>query len=206
MKISLWIKALVASLILSFTVVFALYYFSGQFFRAKNKQTWITSSDLGPATDLEVILPVGKRVPDFELLDVMSSREVFKRLLSDNKTIKVINFWASWCEPCVEEFSSFARLIRSYEGRVSFYGVGQDKTIKESKDFIRAFSTDFNGLKETYFLFDKDKKTSKKYGVLALPETFIVSRDGKLLKRITGFFDWDQSQVKVFFNNLLGAN
>ena len=105
----------------------------------------------------------------------MSFKETFERLLSDNKTVKVINFWASWCEPCVEEFSSFARLIRSYEGQISFYGVGQDKTIKESRDFVKAFSNDFNGLEKTYFSFDKNKNTAKRYGVLALPEKFIVS-------------------------------
>ena len=206
MKISPWIKALLASLVLSFVVAFGLYYFSEQFFKAKNKQTLITSSDLGSSVDSEVILPVGKKVPDFELLDVLSETQTMERLLSENKTIKVVNFWASWCEPCVEEFSSFARLIRSYEGRVSFYAVGQDKTVKDSKDFIRAFSSDFNSLEDVYFLFDVDKETSKSYGVLALPETFIVGRDGKLLKRVTGFFDWDQKQVKVFFNNLLGID
>ena len=203
MKIYPWIKALLASLILGFVVAFGLYYFSAQFFKVKNKQTLITSSDLGPSIGSEVVLPVGKKVPDFELPNIMSSSST--RLLGESKTIKVVNFWASWCEPCVEEFSSFARLIKAYEGQVSFYGVGQDKTIKESKDFIKAFSTDFGGLEGIYFLFDLEKKILKKYGVLALPETFIIGFDGKLLKRVTGFFDWDQKQVKVFFNDLLGV-
>jgi thiol-disulfide isomerase/thioredoxin len=205
MKITPWMKALVASLVLSFLVAFGLYYFSEQFFKAKNKQTLITSSDLGKVVDSDIILPVGEKVPDFELKDVMSPSQSLERLLSENKTIKIVNFWASWCEPCVEEFSSFARLIRAYDGQLSFYGVGQDKTMKESKDFIEAFSTEFEGLNEVYFLFDENRVTSKSYGVLALPETFIVGRDGKLLKRVTGFFDWDQDQVKVFFDNVLSS-
>jgi len=205
MKIAPWIKALVASVVLSFLVAFGLYYFSEQFFKAKNKQTMITSSDLGPSVDSDVILPVGQKVPDFALIDVMSSSNTLERLLSENRTVKIINFWASWCEPCVEEFSSFSRLIRDYDGQVSFYGVGQDKTEKESRDFIKAFSSEFKDLDDVYFLFDNNKKTSKSYGVLALPETFIVGKDGKLLKRVTGFFDWDQEQVRVFFNNILSS-
>jgi len=205
MKISLWIKALFAALVLSFIVSFGLYYFSEMFFKAKNDQTIIKSAELGSSTNTDVVLPVGKRVPLFELKDSMAEGDLVKGLLDEDKTIKIINFWASWCEPCVEEFSSFARLVKAYEGSVSFYGLGQDETLKESKDFIEAFSSDFKNLEDVHFLFDEGKKTSKSYGVVALPETFIVDQKGVLVKRVSGFMDWDQEQVKVFFNNLMAS-
>jgi len=206
MKNTIWLKALTSALILSFVVSFGLYYFSDRFFQAKNKQTMIKSAELGTSSDnADVVLPIGKNVPDFELEDVLADVETSKRLLADTKTIKIINFWASWCEPCVEEFSSFARLIKDYEGEISFYGVGQDDSKEESKTFIKAFNSEFAGISNIYFLFDADKAAAKSYGVLALPETFIIDANGKLLKRITGFFDWDQKQVRVFFDRVLST-
>lgn len=206
MKNSIWLKALTSALILSFLVSFGLYYFSDRFFQAKNKQTMIKSAELGTSADnADVVLPIGKNVPDFELADVLAEVEINRRLLADTKTVKIINFWASWCEPCVEEFSSFARLVKDYEGEISFYGVGQDDSREESKTFIKAFNSEFKDISNIYFLFDVNKKTAKTYGVLALPETFIIDANGKLLKRITGFFDWDQDQVRVFFNKMLST-
>ncbi len=177
-----------------------LYVPSTWFFNAKNKQTLIQSISLEKTSDNK-IFPIGVKLPTFSFTDLSSKKVYF--LEKDLKPIKIINFWASWCKPCVEEFSSFARLIKQLNGEVSFVGINEDNTVDTAKEFLKAFNTDFKNLTGTYFGFDKDKIISSKYGVLSLPETFLVDPHGKLIQRISGFENWDTPEAIKYFKSLL---
>lgn len=203
MTIKPWFKALVISVFCGTLVAFSLYYFSEAFFKAKNKQTLIKSSDLGNDPNAEIILPVGEQVPDFTLLELTTLKSV--TLKEDTTSVKIINFWASWCEPCVEEFSSFARLMEKFDetGKLKFYAVGEDEDKAVSKNFLKAFSSDFDEVNQAFFFHDKGKAVSKTYGVLALPETFIVAPNGTLIRRVTGFENWDTEQAINYFSELI---
>lgn len=183
-------------------VALSLYWLSSWFFEAKTQQTLIKSTELGgKALGGELVFPVGAEVPGVSFKE-MSTKAVYD-LNKDENPIKIINFWASWCEPCVEEFSSFARLIRELNGEASFVGINEDQSVADAKDFLKAFSTDFKGLEAVYFGYDEGKQWSKQYGILALPETFLVDRDGKLIRRISGFEKWDAPAAVVYFKALI---
>jgi len=199
-------KAAMLSILLAMIVgtalALGLYKASDEFFSAKRKQTLVKTSELGKASSGEVVFPIGATVPNVQFERLGDTKGPYD-LSKDTSTLKIVNFWASWCEPCVEEFSSFARLLKQVDGKVSFVGVSEDKTVKDAVDFLKAFDSDFKTLNNVYFGFDADKSHSSNYGLLALPETFIVDSDNKLVRRVSGFEQWDTKEAIKYFNKLI---
>lgn len=93
----------------------------------------------------------------------------------------VINFWASWCPPCREEALVLERTWRAYEDEgVMFLGVGIQDTEKSARAFLKEFDVTYpNGL-------DLDGRITIDYGVIGLPVTFFVNRDGVVERRWVG--------------------
>ncbi|HEY7065653.1 MAG TPA: TlpA disulfide reductase family protein [Chloroflexota bacterium] len=93
----------------------------------------------------------------------------------------VINFWASWCQPCRQEAGVLERFAREYEPRgVAFVGVN----LWDSDDKARAFLDEFgasyrNGV-------DAGGGAAIEFGVTGLPETYFVDRDGQLVRKFIG--------------------
>lgn len=196
------LKAALFALLLGGVVALTLYWASNWFFKTKNLQTLIKSPELGHEGSGDVVWPVGSKMPELEF-KTLNEKGSYS-LSQDRASLKIVNFWASWCEPCVEEFSSLARLMKKFDqGQISFVGISEDKSLKEAQDFIKAFATDFEGLDGIYFAFDEAKKMSKKYGVLALPETFILGAEGKLIRRISGFEVWDSKGAVDYVQSLV---
>ena len=93
----------------------------------------------------------------------------------------VINFWASWCPPCHEEAPLLERTWRSYKDKnVLFVGVDIQDTEQDGRDYLEEYGITYpNGL-------DGDGKITVEYGVIGLPVTFFVNRDGVVERRWVG--------------------
>ncbi len=93
----------------------------------------------------------------------------------------VINFWASWCLPCREEAPLLESVWRLYgEGEVAFVGVNIQDTEKEGAVYLEEFGITYpNGM-------DADGRITVDYGVIGLPVTFFVDRDGTVRRRWVG--------------------
>jgi thiol-disulfide isomerase/thioredoxin len=103
--------------------------------------------------------------------------------------VVVYNLWASWCAPCLEEFPSLIKMIEKLEGKVMLVAASQDDNEIELKKFISAFP-DLRS-KDIVIFHDKSKFFLKKFGTDRLPESFVVSKDGKVIKKIIGTIDWN---------------
>lgn len=194
-------KSALSAALLGAVVAMGLYILSTWFFKAKNKQTLIQSTELGTALGGDVVFSIGAKLPEVRFKDLSSGVQYV--LKNDKAPLRVLNFWASWCEPCVEEFSSFARLVRKFDGKISFIGINEDKTVEDAQEFLKAFASDFQGLSSAHFGYDKGKVLSDKYGILALPETFLIDPEGKLIRRISGFEKWDDPGAITYFQSLV---
>lgn len=123
---------------------------------------------------------VGNLAPDFTL-ETLDGRSV---TLSDYTTGQgrpvVLNFWATWCPPCRVEMPFFNRVSAKYEDRAAILSINQ----AESPETIAAFA-ERNGL--TYpLLIDQDMKVNNLYGVLNLPTTIFIDRNGVVKEVLIG--------------------
>ena len=92
----------------------------------------------------------------------------------------MINFWATWCQPCVAEHPVLQAAARRYEGRAHFIGV----IYQDDPDLIRAFLARRGGWGTT--LLDPDGETAIAYGVYGAPETFFIDAGGTVVRKVTG--------------------
>lgn len=112
--------------------------------------------------------------------------------------VLLINFWASWCKPCVAEIPSLVRLQAKFKGRdfkIITINIG------ESKDRILKFAKKV-GL-SLPVLLDNDGKVTKNWGVYAYPSNFLIDRKGVVRYGYRGALQWDKRSVVDTINSLL---
>ena len=114
--------------------------------------------------------------------------------------IVIINFWASWCAPCVEEFPSLIKLVSEFSGELILVAVSGDESSEEFERFVKLFP-DLNN-SSIYLVRDQSEKIMKDFGVERLPESLIFSRDLKLKKKIIGSIDWYNKDSILYLKNL----
>jgi peroxiredoxin len=110
--------------------------------------------------------------------------------------ILVLNFWASWCPPCVEETPSMSRFAQEYAAKgVVVLGVSVDKDEKAYNAFLQKF--------KPAFLTARELKTHEDYGTFMYPETYIIDTNGKVLRKYAEEVDWLAPDTIKYINSLL---
>lgn len=122
--------------------------------------------------------------------------------LSDYKgKVVILNFWASWCNPCVQEFPSLIQLAEHFKGEVVILALSNDENKADVEAFIKAF-----GFPKVHIeiLLDSQREIAKQYGVEKIPESFLFNREQKLVRKVLGIDNWYSEGAIGFFNELLG--
>jgi len=142
------------------------------------------------------IATVGAPVPDIELTDTQGK----KLKLSELKgSVAFVNFWASWCPPCIDEIPSVEVLYRYLSGNSNFKMI----TILYQDDENRV-SRYMQQQGYTFPLYhDPDGFAAKRFGITGVPETFIIDKKGTLRKKVVGPLEWDSPPVIEAFLNLI---
>lgn len=125
------------------------------------------------------------------------SGEVFKLSQVTNKVV-ILNFWASWCGPCVEEFPSFLKLMDETNGQVALVLISLDSDEEQMKAFLQNYNLTNPNI---YQLKDPGYTLAESFGTFKLPESYILGKDRKLLKKVSGSIDWTDENVLSFLNN-----
>jgi cytochrome c biogenesis protein CcmG/thiol:disulfide interchange protein DsbE len=122
---------------------------------------------------------VGSAAPAFTLRKLEGPGTV--SLASYRGKPVVLNFWASWCEPCKSEAAVLERDWTSYRGRgVMFLGVDYHDLSSDARRFVSAHALTFPMLQ------DGSGKVTKRYGISQVPETYVLDRQGKVLAHLRG--------------------
>jgi len=139
---------------------------------------------------------IGSAAPDIELVDFNNN----KLRLSDLKgSVVFINFWATWCESCVDEMPSIEGLFRSMSKNSKFNLI----TILFKDDQYRAFSY-MKGNGYTFPVYiNPDGAAAKKFGITGVPETFIIDKKGVLRDKVIGPAEWDSPHAVETFHKLI---
>ncbi|MBA3422101.1 MAG: TlpA family protein disulfide reductase [Thermoleophilaceae bacterium] len=93
----------------------------------------------------------------------------------------VVNFWASWCDPCREEAPLLERTWQKAHDRgVLFVGLNQQDSLGDARRFLREFDTSYLNVR------DPGNEVARRWGLVGLPETFFIDADGNVVAHILG--------------------
>ncbi len=129
----------------------------------------------------------GGATPALELADLSGRRH---RLTDYRGKVVLVNYWATWCEPCREEMPSMQRLKSRFSGKpfvVLAVNVGESEA--RIAEFLQKLPLDFTILR------DHSSAAMKEWRVRGLPASFIVGADGRIRYAHTGELNWDDEKL-----------
>ncbi len=133
---------------------------------------------------------VGQCAPGFSILD--REGKTFKSL---NSKVTIVNFWATWCKPCLEEIPSLEKLrLKLDPKKIQLISISIDQG--GQKDVLKFIERFFNNQWPDFQMaFDPQKKVASQYNTVKVPETFIMDSSGKIVHKTEGIRDWSDSIV-----------
>lgn len=139
------------------------------------------------------VVVAGDEAPSFTVR-TDSGREV--SLPNFGGKLLVLNFWASWCPPCVQETPSLSQFADQYRSKgVTVLALSVDKDPKAYAAFLQRFHPSF----ETAL----NSKIHEDYGTFMYPETYIIDAHGKVVKKIAEGADWSDPSLNQYIQSLL---
>lgn len=129
------------------------------------------------------ILKVNDPAPDFSLIDRQGKIWTLSELKGQ---VVFINFWATWCPPCLKELPSMQKLYTTLP-KDSFKMLA---ILNKDKTTLADFVANQKGI-TIPILDDSQNVVGSKYFLTGLPETFIVDKQGIIRKKVIGGFQWD---------------
>ena len=120
--------------------------------------------------------------------------------------IVVLDFWASWCPPCVQEAPSLNRLQKYIESRNALVlGVAADEDPYAFSKFVIDQGVTFPTYRDPASK-DRGSPIAVSYGTSMIPEAYIIDRHGKIARKVIGPQEWDSADMRAYFDALLAQN
>ena len=112
----------------------------------------------------------------------------------------LINFWATWCSPCVKEIPSLNSLYKKFKNKKNFKMIAIN--IGQSKEVVNKFLLDKSLPIEFTVLLDENMVLSD-WNVQAIPTTFLVDKKGQIIYKVEGEKEWDSQEFTSFFSSFI---
>ena len=144
---------------------------------------------------------IGNPAPDFTVTD--SDRSVTLSQLRGK--IVVLNFWATWCPPCVEEMPSLVQMQKMMLGKgVVVLAVSVDEDADAYHKFLKEHGVDLLTVRDPGQQDDKGvfADVAARYGTFKFPETYIIDRDGVIQRKFIGPIDWSQAEIVEYLSRM----
>ena len=137
-------------------------------------------------------LVIHKNPKKLEKINFKNINNEIINLNSFENSLIIINFWATWCAPCIEEMPSLNRLKTNpifNNLEIIPINVGKDN-IEKTKDFYKKLK-----IKDLKIYFDKDVELAKKFLLRGLPTTVFINKQGEEFARVIGFVNFDDKNI-----------
>ena len=133
----------------------------------------------------------GKIAPDFTVADGTTTVQLSKY----RGKVVLLNFWATWCSPCVAELPSLLQLHRELPN-VVVLGVSIDEDPDAYKSFVERRHVDFTTVR------DPSQSAAKLFHTEMWPETYVIDRNGYIRSKYVGATDWSDPEIRAFLKSL----
>jgi cytochrome c biogenesis protein CcmG/thiol:disulfide interchange protein DsbE len=134
---------------------------------------------------------IGKPAPDFTISD--GGRNL--QLSSYRGKVVLLNFWASWCAPCIEEIPSLNQLQRQMPQLV-VVGVDVDQDPAAYQRFLARHEVDFLTIR------DAQRRSNALYGTFVFPDTYAIDRGGQIRRKFVNAQDWTSPEIVDYLSHL----
>jgi cytochrome c biogenesis protein CcmG/thiol:disulfide interchange protein DsbE len=129
-----------------------------------------------------------------------------KHLTDLKGKVVILNFWATWCPPCVEETPALNHLQKYIESRNGvILGVAADEDVDAYEKFLRDQAVVFPTYRDPSTK-DNHSPIAQSYGTSMYPETYVIDRRGKIARKFIGFQQWDSPDMLAYFDFILGQS
>lgn len=136
---------------------------------------------------------IGTPAPDFTVKD--ADRQVTLSQLRGQ--VVVLNFWATWCPPCVEETPSLLQMQQKLRDKgVVVLAVSVDADESAYRRFLKDHNVNLLTVR------DVGQKSNNLYGTIRFPETYIIDRKGVVRRKFIGAVDWNSPEITDFLTKL----
>jgi peroxiredoxin len=136
---------------------------------------------------------IGSNAPDFTLQD--SDHTV--TLSQFRGQVVLLNFWATWCPPCIEETPSLVQMQARFKNKgVVVLAVSIDADDAAYHKFLKEYNVNMVTVR------DEAKKAATLYGTFGWPETYVIDRSGVVRRKFIGPVDWTSPEVTDYLSKL----
>ena len=148
------------------------------------------------------VVGVGDSAPEFRVKTesgaVLTPKDFGGKVL-------ILNFWASWCTPCVQEMPSLNQIQQMFAGQgLVVLGVNVDSKEELYRNMLKRFQITFQTVR------DPEENINYRYGTYKIPESYIISRNGKVVQKYAGLPEvngewkvWTDPQIVSYVRSLL---
>jgi len=144
---------------------------------------------------------IGNPAPDFTI----QNPERSVTLSQFRGKIVVLNFWATWCPPCVQEMPSLVQLQKRMQDKgVTVLAVSVDDDANDYHKFLSDHKIDVLTVREAGERTPTGvvAPVSSRYGTIKVPETYIIDRQGTIRRKFIGAVDWSQPEIAEYLGRL----
>ena len=111
--------------------------------------------------------------------------------------VVVLNFWASWCPPCIDETPSLVAMQQRLKNRgITVLGVSSDEDEQAYERFLKDFRVNFETVR------DPSARVEHLYGTIKIPETYIIDRKGVLRRKFVSSVDWTSPDILNYLSQM----
>ena len=140
-----------------------------------------------------------KGKPDAPTLNLPNLNNIIINLKDYKGQVVLVNFWASWCPPCVHEMPSMQRLQNAFSAKTfTILGVNMAEDPSTINNFLS------QKVNVTFpILLDSDGAALKRWQVFAFPTSYVIDKEGRIRYALFGSVEWDKAEVVEIIKNLI---
>jgi cytochrome c biogenesis protein CcmG/thiol:disulfide interchange protein DsbE len=134
---------------------------------------------------------IGKPAPEFTVADGVNSVQLSKL----RGRVVILNLWATWCPPCIEELPSLLAMHRELPD-IAIVAISEDEDDAVYRKFLAQHQIDLMTVR------DPSQRVNRLYGTVQIPETYVIDRRGVLRRKFVSAQDWTDPEIVKYLRSL----